>query len=44
VEIVGAEAGDGSDTSRPLRLVMRAGHRIEGLSIADAIEIVRVLG
>lgn len=44
VEIVGAEADDGSGADRPLRLVTRGGHRIEGLSIADAIEIVRVLG
>jgi hypothetical protein len=42
VEIVATEAGDGA--GRPLRLITRAGHRIEGLSIADAIEIVRVLG
>lgn len=44
VEIVAAEAGDGVGAGRPLRLITRAGHRIEGLSIADAIEIVRVLG
>jgi len=46
VEIVAAEAvdGAGAGAGRPLRLLTRAGHRIEGLSIADALEIVRVLG
>ena len=43
VEVV-AEAGAEIAADRPLRLVTRAGHRIEGLSIADAIALVRVLG
>ena len=42
VEVV--DAGDGPTADRPLRLITRAGHRLEGLSIADAIEIVRGLG
>lgn len=43
VEVV-AHARECSATDRPLCLVTRAGHRIEGLSIADALELVRVLG
>lgn len=43
VEVI-AEAQERSTPDRPLRLVTRAGHRIEGLSLADAIELVRVLG
>ncbi|MBN1917457.1 MAG: hypothetical protein JW889_06070 [Verrucomicrobia bacterium] len=43
VEVVGQDR-EGSAADRPLRLVTRAGHRIEGLSLADAIELVRVLG
>jgi hypothetical protein len=43
VEVV-ADAGDGSTAGRMLRMITRAGHRLEGLSIADAIEILRVLG
>ncbi len=43
VEVV-AGSGHGSATDQSLRLVTRSGHRIEGLSIADMIEIVRVLG
>ncbi|MGH2907626.1 MAG: hypothetical protein ACRDKI_12785 [Solirubrobacterales bacterium] len=31
-------------TERRLHLVTRAGHRIEGLSLTDVIELVRVLG
>ena len=43
VEVV-PEAGVEVAADRPLRLVTRAGHRIEGLSITDAITLVRVLG
>jgi len=43
VEVV-AQAGERFAADRPLCLVMRVGHRIEGLSLADAIELVRVLG
>lgn len=43
VEVV-ADDGNGAAADRPLRLVTRAGHRFEGLSIADVIELVRVLG
>jgi len=43
VEVV-AEAAAGDPASGALRLVTRVGHRIEGLSIADVIELVRVLG
>jgi len=43
VEVV-ADAGDGSAAGRLLCMITRAGHRLEGLSIADAIEILRVLG
>ena len=32
------------DGDREFRLVTRAGHRIEGLRLADVIEIVRVVG
>jgi hypothetical protein len=38
------DAGARCSASRALRLITRAGHRIEGLSIADVIELVRVLG
>jgi hypothetical protein len=43
VEVI-ADAQERSTPARPLRLVTCAGHRIEGLSIADAIALVRVLG
>jgi hypothetical protein len=43
VEVV-ADAGEGPTAGRLLRMITRAGHRLEGLSIADAIEILRVLG
>lgn len=42
VEVV-VEAGNGFAANRPLRLITRTGHRLEGLSVADAIEIIRVL-
>jgi len=32
------------DGDREFRLVTRAGHRVEGLRLADVIEIVRVVG
>lgn len=40
VEVV-AEERDGG---RPLAIVTRAGHRIEGIALADAIAFVRELG
>ena len=43
VEVIGNAQEDGPPDRR-LRMVTRAGHRIEGLSLADAIELVRVLG
>lgn len=43
VEVVAELPRDG-DGDREFRLVMRTGHRIEGLRIADVIEIVRVVG
>jgi hypothetical protein len=41
VEVV---AGAESAMDRSLRLITRTGHRLEGLSLSDAIELVRVLG
>jgi len=43
VEVVTDVPGIG-DGDREFRLVTRAGHRIEGLRLADVIEIVRVVG
>lgn len=43
VEVV-AGSGAGAVMDRSLRLVTRTGHRLEGLSLLDAIELVRVLG
>jgi hypothetical protein len=43
VEVV-AELPRVGEDGREFRLVTRAGHRIEGLRLADVIEIVRVLG
>jgi hypothetical protein len=38
------ESGSTVTVDRPLRLITRTGHCIEGLSIAYAIALVRVLG
>jgi hypothetical protein len=43
VEVV-TEAPRVGDDNREFRLVTREGHRVEGLRLADVIEIVRVLG
>lgn len=43
VEVV-ADATDHVIDGRGVRIVTRSGHRIEGLTVADAIAIARVLG
>jgi hypothetical protein len=43
VEVI-AEVSQIGGGDRELRLVTRAGHRIEGLDLAAVIELVRVLG
>lgn len=43
VEVISDDRRVG-DGDRELRLVTRAGHRIEGLRLVDVIELVRVLG
>lgn len=44
VEVVADADDDASGAGQQLRLVTRGGHRIEGLSLADVVELVRVLG
>jgi hypothetical protein len=45
IEIVGEPEGQNQRfEGRGVRIITPSGHRIEGLSIADAIAIVRVLG
>ena len=45
IEIVGEPDGENHySEARDLRIITPGGHRIEGLSIADAIAIARVLG
>jgi hypothetical protein len=44
VEVVADADDDATVARRQLRLVTRAGHRVEGLSLADVVELVRVLG
>ena len=43
VEVIGDVPAHGTG-DHEFRLVTRAGHRIEGLRLADVIEIVRVVG
>jgi hypothetical protein len=43
VEVV-ADAGDDAAGECRRRLITRGGHRIEGLSLADVVEFIRVLG
>ena len=43
VEVIAGAPGLGTG-DHEFRLVTRAGHRIEGLRLADVIEIVRVIG
>jgi hypothetical protein len=43
IEVV-ADSDRSAGVDRRLRLVTHAGHRVEGLSLADVIEVVRVLG
>jgi hypothetical protein len=43
IEVV-ADHDDVAGAGRQLQVVTRAGHRIEGLSLADVIGLVRVLG
>ena len=43
IEVV-ADSDHRAGADRRLRLVTHAGHRIEGLSLADVIEVVRALG
>jgi len=44
VELVADVDDDATVAGRQLRLITRGGHRIEGLSLADIVELVRVLG
>jgi hypothetical protein len=44
IEVVADPADPVACADRQLRLVTRAGHRIEGLSLADVVELVRMLG
>jgi len=44
VEVVADADDDAAVAGRQLRLITRSGHRIEGLSLADIVELVRVLG
>lgn len=44
VEVVADADDDAAVAGRQLRLITRGGYRIEGLSLADIVELVRVLG
>ena len=44
VEVVAEADDDATVAGRQLRLITRGGHRVEGLSLADVVELVRVLG
>jgi hypothetical protein len=44
VEVVADADDEAAGPGQQLRVVTRGGHRIEGLSLADVVELVRVLG
>jgi hypothetical protein len=44
VEVVADADDEAAGHGQRLRVVTRVGHRIEGLSLADVVELVRVLG
>ena len=44
VEVVADTHDDAAVVGRQLRVITRGGHHIEGLSLADIVELVRVLG
>jgi hypothetical protein len=44
VEVVADAGDDAAGEGRQRRLITRGGHRIEGLSLADVVELIRVLG
>jgi hypothetical protein len=43
-EVVADAGDDAAGEGRKRRLITRGGHRVEGLSLADIVELIRVLG